>query len=91
MLAAGADGIRRSLAPPPPVAGDAYRAAADVIGTPLPRTLDEALGALEADAAIRAALGPEIVATFLAVKRAESDRHHAWVSDWDVAEYLDHL
>ena len=57
----------------------------------MPRTLDEALGALEADAAIRAALGPEIVATFLAVKRAESDRHHAWVSDWDVAEYLDHL
>ena len=91
VLAAGADGIRRSLAPPPPVAGDAYRAAADVIGTPLPRTLDEALDALEADAAIRAALGPEIVATFLAVKRAESDRHHAWVSDWDVAEYLDHL
>ena len=73
------------------MAGDAYRAAADVIGTPLPRTLDEALDALEADAAIRAALGPEIVATFLAVKRAESDRHHAWVSDWDVAEYLDHL
>ena len=91
VLAAGADGIRRSLAPPPPVAGDAYRAAADVIGTPLPRTLDEALDALEADAAIRAALGPEIVATFLAVKRAESDRHHAWVSDWDLAEYLDHL
>ncbi len=91
VLAAGADGIRRSLAPPPPVAGDAYRAAADVIGTSLPRTLDEALDALEADAVIRAALGPEIVATFLAVKRSESDRHQAWVSDWDVAEYLHHL
>jgi glutamine synthetase len=91
VLAAGADGIRRSLVPPPPVAGDAYRAAADVIGTALPRTLDEALDALEADAVVRAALGPEIVETFLAVKRAESDRHHAWVSDWDVAEYLDHL
>ena len=91
VLAAGADGIRRALAPPPQVAGDAYRAAAGVIGTPLPRTLDLALDALEADATIGAALGPETVATFLALKRAETDRHRAWVSDWEIAEYLHHL
>jgi glutamine synthetase len=29
--------------------------------------------------------------TFLAVKRFELERHRAWVSDWDVAEYLHHL
>ena len=91
VLAAGADGIRRALSPPPPVAGDAYRAAAGVIGTPLPRTLDLALDALEADATIGAALGPETAATFLALKRAETDRHRAWVSDWEIAEYLHHL
>jgi glutamine synthetase len=91
VLAAGADGIERSLTPPAPIAGDAYRAAAAVIGAPLPRTLDEALDALEADATIRGALGPEIVATFLALKRAETERHRAWVSDWELAEYLHHL
>ena len=91
MLAAGAHGIRDGLTPPPPVEGDAYRAAADVIGAPLPSTLDEALDALEADAVLKTALGPEIVETFLAVKRFETERHRAWVSDWDLDEYLHHL
>jgi glutamine synthetase len=40
---------------------------------------------------LSAAVGPEIVGTFLAVKRFELERHRAWVSDWDVAEYLHHL
>lgn len=91
VLAAGAHGIREGLTPPPPVEGDAYRAAADVIGEPLPSTLDDALDALEADAVLKTAVGPEIVDTFLAVKRFETERHRAWVSDWDLAEYLHHL
>ena len=37
------------------------------------------------------ALGPEIVETFVAVKRFEIERHRAWVSDWEIAEYLHHL
>lgn len=90
-LAAGAHGLRDGLEPPAPVAGDAYRAPEDVIGAPLPRTLDEALDALEADAELCAALGPQIVETFVAVKRFELERHHAWVSDWEIAEYLTHL
>ena len=47
--------------------------------------------ALEADSVLRDALGPEIVETFLAVKRFEIERHRAWVSDWEIDEYLHHL
>jgi glutamine synthetase len=91
VLAAGAHGLEEDLEPPPPVAGDAYRAAPELIGPALPTTLDAALDALEADARLTEALGPEIVQTFLAVKRFECERHRAWVSDWEIDEYLTHL
>jgi glutamine synthetase len=91
VLAAGAHGVRDGLTPPPPVDGDAYRADRELIGPALPGSLEAALAALEDDTVLRRALGPQIVETFLAVKRSEIDRHHAWVSDWEIAEYLHHL
>jgi glutamine synthetase len=91
VLAAGAHGVREGLTPPPPVEGDAYRADRELIGPALPASLDAALDALEGDAVLRRALGPQIVETFLAVKRFEVERHRAWVSDWEIAEYLHHL
>jgi glutamine synthetase len=90
-LLAGADGVREQLTPPTPVTGDAYRADPDVIGEELPKTLEAALDALEADEVLRAGLGEEIVGTFLAMKRFEIERHRSWVSDWEIAEYLHHL
>jgi glutamine synthetase len=90
-LLAGADGMRRKLTPPPAVSGDAYRADADVIGTALPHSLDQALAALAADTVLREGLGEEIVGTFLAMKGFELERHRAWVSDWEISEYLHHL
>jgi glutamine synthetase len=91
VLAAGEDGVRRRLDPPAPVVGDAYRADPEHAGARLPGTLEEALDALEGDAVLRAGLGDEIVDTFLAVKRFEVERHRAWVSDWEIAEYVHHL
>jgi glutamine synthetase len=91
MLSAGAHGLREGLRPPPPLHGDAYRADHETIGRPLPLSLDAALEALESDKVLCRALGPEIVETFLAVKRFEIARHRAWVSDWEIAEYLHHL
>jgi glutamine synthetase len=91
VLAAGAHGVQERLRPPPPVDGDAYRADGKVIGRALPESLDEALEALESDTVLCRALGPQIVETFLAVKRFEIERHRAWVSDWEIAEYLHHL
>ena len=91
VLAAGHDGIARRLDPPAPVAGDAYRADPASVGSRLPGALEEALDALDGDGVLRDALGPQIVDTFLAVKRFEVERHRAWVSDWEIHEYLHHL
>jgi glutamine synthetase len=91
VLVAGADGVRAGLTPPRPVDGDAYRADHALLGPALPTSLDAALDALEGDTVLRRALGPQIVETFLAVKRFEIERHRAWVSDWEIAEYLHHL
>jgi glutamine synthetase len=91
VLLAGADGLKRGLQPPEAIEGDAYRAAPERIGAPLPATLEAALDALAADEALCGGLGDEIVQTFMAIKRYEIERHRAWVSDWEVAEYAQHL
>jgi glutamine synthetase len=91
VLIAGAHGVREGLAPPQPVAGDAYRADPEVIGPPLPTGLEAAIDALEQDPVLRDGLGAEIVDTFVAIKRFELERHRSWVSDWEIAEYLHHL
>jgi glutamine synthetase len=90
-LSAGLDGIRSELEPPAPIAGDAYTAAEDVIGTPLPSSLEAAVDALEGDAALTEALGKETVDTFAAIKRFEIERHAAHVSDWELDEYMQKL
>jgi glutamine synthetase len=90
VLFAGLHGLRDELPLPEPIDGDGY-ALGPGAGDPLPQTLDAALDALEADDYLCGAMGPEIVDTFLALKRFEIERHRTWVSDWDVAEYLHHL
>jgi glutamine synthetase len=89
ILFAGLHGVRDKLELGPPVGGDAYTLSEP--GEPLPTSLDAALDALAADAVLRDAMGPQIVDTFLAMKRFELDRHRQWVSDWELAEYLHHL
>jgi glutamine synthetase len=83
VLAAGTHGVREGLRPPPPVPEEN--------GAALPLTLDAALDALERDEVLCGALGPEIIETFLTVKRFEIERNRAWVSDRDIAEYLHQL
>ncbi len=91
ILFAGLDGCKRELEPPQPLEGDTYTLPDEEAGPPLPLALGDALDALEADATIRDAIGPDIVDTFLAMKRFEIDRYRQHVSDWDLAEYLHHL
>jgi glutamine synthetase len=88
VLFAGLHGIREELPLPDPVSGDAYT---QDVGEPLPATLEAALDALEADVVLRDAMSPQVVDTFLAIKRFEIERHRTWVSDWELAEYLHHL
>jgi glutamine synthetase len=85
VLAAGLDGLERALEPPPPLVGAAGDAPL------LPGSLDAALEQLLADEYMVAALGPELVATFVRLKRFELQRFDRWVTDWELDEYADHL
>jgi glutamine synthetase len=78
MLTAGLDGIERGLDP------DGLPA------LPLPRSLDAALDALEADPALAAMLGPQLLEAMVAVKRREIARFNLAVTDWEWREYATH-
>jgi glutamine synthetase len=93
LLAAGADGIRRRLTPPPPFQGDiGHLTAAEVerhgIGS-LPRSLPEALAALERDEVVAAAVGETALQHFLTVKRHELAMYETHVHPWEREMYLE--
>ncbi|WP_431975852.1 glutamine synthetase family protein [Micromonospora haikouensis] len=79
----GLDGITRDLELRPPTTNP-YDAAAP----PLPRSLGEAVAALEADGVFRAALGDVVVDWYARLKRAEYERYLLHVSDWEQREYF---
>ncbi len=83
-LAFGLDGIARECDPGPP-ADTPYEAAAPL----LPRSLGEALAALEASEAAKAAFGEQFISYYLRLKRAEIARFEAEVSDWEHREYFE--
>jgi glutamine synthetase len=93
LLAAGLDGIKRQIDPGPPFEGDVGHLPAEEIERRhlafLPRTLPEALDALELDELVCAALGPEILKHFLAVKRGELESYNTVVHDWERETYLE--
>ena len=93
VLAAGLDGIQKKTDPPPVVEDDvgllsAEEAAARGIEL-LPRTLPEALAALEADEVVAEALGPVIFHEFLKVKRSELAAYDLHVHPWERNMYLE--
>jgi glutamine synthetase len=90
-LFAGLDGIDRELEPPPPIAGLIYEQPEAENCTPLPRSFDAALEALDADPLIADAMGEELLATFRTIKGAELDRAKRAVTDWEFREYTHHL
>src|SRR5213594_4233979 len=75
LIAAGMDGIKRRLDPGEPFAGNLYDLSlAEIKARELqfiPQNLPEALLALEEDAVVRSALGPELAEEFFRVKRQE--------------------
>jgi glutamine synthetase len=93
LLAAGLDGIRNKIEPPQPFQGDiGHLTSGEIeqygIGF-LPRTLPEALAALESNDVIRAALGPAILEHFLIVKRQELAQYDIEVHPWERRMYLE--
>jgi glutamine synthetase len=65
-IAAGLDGIRRGLEPPPPVSADPYSIDAPM----LPASLAEAVTALDADGFYREAFGDTLIDYLVMMKRA---------------------
>lgn len=84
-IAAGLDGIRRELDPPPPVTADPY--AAD--SAKLPTSLWEAVDALESDAFFAKAFGEPFVRFVTMFKRHEIARFLGEVTDWEMREYFE--
>lgn len=53
----------------------------------LPRTLDEAVDAFEADPFVGEVLGPELRREFITYKREEWRQYHQRVSQWEIDTY----
>jgi glutamine synthetase len=92
MLAAGLEGIREGLDPGEPNRDNLYRLTepdlvARGIGW-LPRSLGEAIDALEADPLVRSVFGDVMFDSFVAEKRIEWDSYNAHVSSWETDRYL---
>jgi glutamine synthetase len=80
----GLDGVDRSL-DPGPSADTPYEAEA----SPLPKSLREAVFALEEDPFFRNAMGAELVDYYGRIKNAEIERFQAEVTEWEQREYFE--
>jgi glutamine synthetase len=90
-LVAGLSGIDNARVPPTPCDEDLYERRASGLEMParLPRNLDEAVSALEADTALCEALGSTFCQQFIQLKRVEWDAFNLQVSDWEMRRYAD--
>ncbi len=91
-LAAGIDGIKRGLTPPPPCDRNIFDMSEEELRENgiqvLPTSLEEAVKALERDEVIQQALGEHIFRRFVEAKKIEWDRYRIQVHPWEIEEYL---
>jgi glutamine synthetase len=90
MLAAGLHGIAREIDPASLIRDDVYAMPASTVPQ-LPRSLGEALDALQRSEMAREWFGDDFVDHFAAMKRAELEAQALAVTDWEVARYLEAL
>jgi glutamine synthetase len=83
-ILAGLDGIDRKLDP-----GASADTPYETKAEPLPKSLREAVFALDDDPFFRQALGKEFVDYYVHIKNAEIERFQAEVSDWEHREYFE--
>lgn len=94
IIAAGMDGVNRQLVPPDARSEDIFHMSdkeRKKLGIKnLPKTLEEALKALEADKVVREGVGEEIVQALVAAKRQEWEAYLSHtVTDWEWRTYRD--
>ncbi len=91
-LAAGLDGIRNQIMPPPAVVKNVYEMRLDEKKAEgieaLPATLNEAIDELEKDEFILGVLGEHISHNYIHAKRAEWASYTSQVTDWEIDQYL---
>jgi glutamine synthetase len=87
-VAAGMDGVARSLTPPAAVEADPYAASGAVM---LPTSLAAAVKALDSDGFYRSAFGDTLIDYLLLMKRAEIARYEAWLSSADLTDSADEV
>jgi len=90
MLAGGMHGIENGIEPPEPADYDVYAQSPERVPA-LPRSLPEALDALGDSEVARQWFGDDFVDHFIVMKRAELDAQSWFVTDWEVARYLEAL
>ena len=92
-LGAGLEGIERRLDPGDPIPLNMYEQNDEQLRelnvSTLPRTLLEAVEALDADALAADVLGPELKASFVELKTREWWDYHNTVSSWEHDRYRD--
>jgi glutamine synthetase len=87
-VAAGLDGIRNRIEPPPALDGVAYGLEGPAA---IPTRLEAALDELEKDTTLGQLLGDELIATFLAVKRHEVAKAAEHARDYAAADWPDRV
>jgi glutamine synthetase len=83
-ILAGLDGIDRNLDP-----GSSADAPYESKAPLLPKSLREAVAALDEDRFFRAAMGDQFVDYYVFIKNAEIARFEMEVTEWEQAEYFD--
>ncbi len=88
-LAAGLDGIDNRRVPPPAIDEDLYERRARGADMParLPRTLEEAVDALERNTVLTQMVGAPFCREFVQLKRQEWDAYSQQVSGWELQRY----
>jgi glutamine synthetase len=93
ILAAGMDGIERSIDPPQAVEKNIYQMSDEEKKekkiAPLPYFLEQTLRALESDSTITEAIGSEASAYLIQEKWKEIAAFNQSVTDWERQQYLD--
>ncbi len=92
MLAAGLDGIKNNLTPPPAVNRNIYKMTEAEMNehgiTSLPGNLYDALQAYKSNDLIRNVLGDHIFNSYYDFKKKEWDSYRLAVHPWEIAQYL---
>lgn len=89
VLQAALLGVEAELSPPPPETSDGFDGSEGV--RCVPPDLTSALDMLEADKTLCDAIGSQLIAQHLMIRRAEWDRFRRVTTDWELREYLPFL